>query len=65
MTAYLTLTQAALILHVDRRTIQNWCRAGKVPGAFQTPGGHWRVAEYWATHEYGRVDAELAMLAKP
>ncbi|MCL4181178.1 MAG: hypothetical protein KJ072_25965 [Verrucomicrobia bacterium] len=27
----------------DVRTIRRWCQAGRVPGAYQTPGGHWRV----------------------
>jgi len=43
MTDYLTVTEAAKRLSVDRRTLQNWCRDGKVPGAIRTPGGHWRV----------------------
>ncbi|HLX70186.1 MAG TPA: hypothetical protein VKV04_11225 [Verrucomicrobiae bacterium] len=25
------------------RTVGNWCRAGLVPGAYRTRGGHWRV----------------------
>lgn len=31
-------------LGVDRRTINNWLRSGKVKG-WRTPGGHWRVEE--------------------
>ena len=27
---------------VTRRTVTRWCEAGKVPGAYQTKGGHWR-----------------------
>jgi len=28
---------------VSRRTVQRWCEAGKVPGAYRTKGGHWRL----------------------
>ena len=52
MTGSITVTEAAALIHVDRRTLSNWCRAGKVPGAFQTPGGHWRVSKWWASHDY-------------
>ena len=24
-------------------TVRNWCKQGKIEGAFQTPGGHWRI----------------------
>jgi excisionase family DNA binding protein len=34
--------EAANRLGVDRRTINNWVRAGKL-AAFRTPGGHWRI----------------------
>ena len=57
---YLTITEAAKLVAVDRRTLQNWCRGGKVPGAMQTPGGHWRVPEAWATAGVGRGAAPLA-----
>jgi len=40
----LTVTEAAAIVRVNRRTMMNWCRAGKVT-AYQTPGGHWRIDE--------------------
>jgi excisionase family DNA binding protein len=39
----LTPSQVANQLGVDRRTVNNWCRAGKLQ-AFRTPGGHWRIA---------------------
>jgi hypothetical protein len=36
---------------VSRRTATRWCAAGKVPGAYRTKGGHWRVRrrrrKYW------------------
>jgi hypothetical protein len=28
---------------VTRRTVTRWCEAGKVPGAYRTKGGHWRL----------------------
>lgn len=40
----ITPGKAAARLGVDRRTINNWCRDGKLK-AFRTPGGHWRIDE--------------------
>ena len=28
---------------ISRRTFRRWCASGYVPGAYCTPGGHWRV----------------------
>lgn len=28
--------------HQEERTIREWAAKGKLPGAFKTPGGHWR-----------------------
>jgi hypothetical protein len=28
---------------VSRRTATRWCAAGKIPGAYRTKGGHWRL----------------------
>lgn len=40
---YLTSTQAASILGVSSaNTVKNWLEGGYFPGAFKTPGGHWR-----------------------
>jgi len=30
-------------MNVAERTARRWFKTGRVPGAFQTPGGHWRV----------------------
>ena len=39
----LTSTQAAALLGVtSANTVKNWLEGGYFPGAFQTPGGHWR-----------------------
>jgi hypothetical protein len=41
------LSEVAKWLRKDERTIRRWCIAGRVCGAFQTSGGHWRIR---ATH---------------
>lgn len=39
----LTSTQAAALLGVaSANTVKSWLEGGYFPGAFQTPGGHWR-----------------------
>lgn len=41
----LTSTQAAALLGVaSANTVKNWLEGGYFPGAFQTPGGHWRFS---------------------
>lgn len=40
----LTTGDVADLLAVDRRTVTGWCEAGKLEGASQTVGGHWRIA---------------------
>jgi len=37
------LSEVAKWLRKDERTIRRWCIAGRVDGAFQTSGGHWRI----------------------
>jgi hypothetical protein len=48
-------------MRVSRRTVQRWCAAGKVPGAYRTKGGHWRVRK--PRGRFKKVDkiAELVM----
>lgn len=42
----LTSSEAAELLGVSStNTIKNWLNGGSFPGAFQTPGGHWRFPE--------------------
>ena len=39
----LTSTQSAALMGVaSANTVKNWLEGGFFPGAFQTPGGHWR-----------------------
>jgi len=39
----LTSMEAASLLGVaSANTVKNWLEGGHFPGAFQTPGGHWR-----------------------
>jgi hypothetical protein len=39
----LSLHDIAQRFRKDERTIRRWCQSGRMPGAFQTKGGHWRV----------------------
>lgn len=42
--AELLTTQAYAKLHGHHHaTVRNWCKLGKVRGAFRTSGGHWRI----------------------
>jgi excisionase family DNA binding protein len=43
MHKFLTATQAARLLGVDRRTIQRWADANRLPGVLRTAGGHRRI----------------------
>jgi len=40
-----TCTTAAAKLEMHRRTVQELCRTGQLPGAYRTAGGHWRIPE--------------------
>jgi excisionase family DNA binding protein len=39
----LSTGDVAALMGVDRRTVTNWCESGRLEGATQTPGGHWRI----------------------
>lgn len=39
----LTIQQFAEAFAVTGDAVRLWCRDGLVPGAFQTPGGRWRI----------------------
>ena len=50
----LTSKQAASLLGVaSANTVKNWLEGGHFPGAFKTPGGHWR---------FPRVEVEATKL---
>lgn len=40
-----TPTEVLSMLDISSRALLSWCLKGKVPGAFQTLGGHWRIPE--------------------
>jgi hypothetical protein len=48
----------ALACHKDTQTIRRWCKAGIIPGAYQTPGGHWRVK--WTPQKWKFVGERIA-----
>lgn len=55
----LTSRQAAKLLGVSSaNTVKNWLKGGWFPGAFRTPGGHWRFSR----REVEAVRARMAEL---
>jgi len=44
---------------VSRRTVTRWCAAGKVPGAYRTRGGHWRLRKPRRETYWGRYDDKI------
>jgi excisionase family DNA binding protein len=44
---------------VTRRTVQRWCEAGKVPGAYRTKGGHWRLRKPARISRYSKYDDKI------
>lgn len=44
MAKFLTITEAAKMMHVSRETIYVWIRENKIR-VFRTPGGRYRVLE--------------------
>ena len=59
MTEYLTLTEVADRLGMNRRTPMRWAESGRLP-ATKTPGGHWRVSE----DELERLPLRLSEFAR-
>jgi excisionase family DNA binding protein len=39
---YVTAGALARALNVARRSVERWCKSGKIQ-ANRTPGGHWRI----------------------
>lgn len=55
----LTSAQAAKLLGLlSPNTVKNWLAGGYFPGAFQTPGGHWR----FPLHEVEAVKHRMEQL---
>lgn len=41
---WLSAKQAAELLpETSRRSVQNWCKAGRLDGAIRLPSGQWRI----------------------
>jgi excisionase family DNA binding protein len=57
----ITASEFARRLGVDKATAVRWLHAGKVQG-WQTPGGHWRIAESEVerVRSHGRTPAAAA-----
>lgn len=54
----LTRDQAAELSGVaSANTVGNWLESGELPGAFQTPGGHWRFPRAEVEAVKARMDA--------
>jgi hypothetical protein len=45
------LSDLAGWIHKDERTIRRWCISGRIKGAFQTKGGHWRIRSRQSARE--------------
>lgn len=57
-TDVLTSREAATLLGVaSPNTVKNWLEAGHLPGAFRTPGGHWRFRREDVVALRARMDA--------
>lgn len=53
----LTTGQAAKVLGVSStNTVKNWLEGGHFPGAYRTPGGHWRFPRTEVEAARGRMD---------
>jgi len=65
MTHWLTLTEYARLMGVNRRTAQAWAREGRI-GARRTRGGHWRVnAAYLEPREMTVTEVATALEMSP
>jgi hypothetical protein len=47
-------------MRVNRRTVQRWCEARQVPGAYRTKGGHWRLRRPTIKRRWSRYDDRIA-----
>ena len=56
--AALTSSQAAALLGVaSANTVKNWLEGGYFPGAYKTPGGHWRFPRAEVEAVKARLDS--------
>lgn len=39
----LSTSEVAKMLGVTSQTVLTWCKTGRMPGAYQTPGGTWKI----------------------
>ena len=39
----LSTSEVAKMFGVTSQTVLTWCKAGRMPGAYQTPGGTWKI----------------------
>jgi excisionase family DNA binding protein len=70
----LTTGEAAAILGVNSiNTVKNWFESGTIPGAYRSPGGHWKIpaesvaalAEYRLTQTRRAHSGSLAPARNP
>ena len=62
MREFLTVTQAAVLLGVDRSTVQRWADANQFQGAIRTAGGHRRIPVEALEHVRGNGGRGKALL---
>lgn len=46
-------------LKVTGRTVTRWCEIGKIPGAYRTRGGHWRLRKPRPTKHRQHYDERI------
>lgn len=54
----------ALLLGVTRQHASRLCRAGKVPGAYQSQGGHWRARWSAQLHNWVKVNQTFKTVSR-
>lgn len=48
---HVTAAEAGRRLEVATSTVARWADAGKIPGAYRTVGGHWRIPATWVAEQ--------------
>lgn len=49
----ITTHEVAGIAKVDDSTVRRWAEDGEIPGAWKTPGGHWRFDQSQVLARFG------------